>query len=148
MNELLVVLLAAIPVIEVRGAILLGIAKNIPMLNNVLLCTLGSVLPVFPVLWFLNSLTEKLRKNQKWDKFFIWLFERTRSKSDLIEKYETIGLMLFIAVPLPGTGVWTGCVAGYLLGLTWFETFIASVFGTAIASIAVWAMATGIISFF
>ncbi|MFH1709926.1 MAG: small multi-drug export protein, partial [bacterium] len=68
--------------------------------------------------------------------------------SGIIEKYETIGLMLFIATPLPGTGVWTGCVAGYLLGLTWFEIFIASVFGTAIASAAVWAMATGLISMF
>ncbi|MFH1709954.1 MAG: small multi-drug export protein, partial [bacterium] len=127
MKELLVVTLAATPIIEVRGAILLGIAYGLPALKNILLCVMGSVLPVLPVLWSLNTLTKILRKNPFWDRFFLWLFARTRAKSGIIEKYETIGLMLFIATPLPGTGVWTGCVAGYLLGLTWFEIFIASV---------------------
>jgi len=148
MSELLVVILAAVPIIEVRGAIILGAARGIEPIQNILLCTLGSILPVFPVLWFLNTLTERLRKHEKFDRFFSWLFTRTRAKSDLIEKYETIGLMLFIAVPLPGTGVWTGCVAAYLMGLSWFETFFAATFGTAIASVIVQALVTGISSIF
>jgi len=147
MNELLVVALAAVPVIEVRGAILLGLARGVPPLQNVLLCTIGSVLPVFPLLWVLNNLTDNLRKtNKRFDRFFAWLFARTNSKSDIIKKYETIGLLLFIAVPLPGTGVWTGTVAAYLLRLSWADTFIASFFGTAIASVCVLLLSLGIIN--
>ena len=94
----------------------------------------GSVLLVFPLLWILNNLTDRLRKNPKLDRLFEWLFTRTRSKSKLIEDLELVGLTLFIAVPLPGTGVWTGTIAAYLLGLRWIPTFIsgAVVSGTGV----------------
>lgn len=117
------------------------------MVTTVILSIIGSVLPVFPLLWILNNLTEHLRKIPSFDKFFEWLFNRTRSKSKLIEDLELVGLTLFIAVPLPGTGVWTGTIAAYLLGLRWIPTFFAGLVGTAIASIVVAAATLGVINF-
>lgn len=148
-QEVVLFLLAATPVLEVRAAVPLGVAVyNLPALKVILLCVLGSILPVFPVLWFLNTLTERLRKVAFFDRFFEWLFHRTRSRSSIIEEFELVGLTLFIAIPFPGTGVWTGCVAAYLLGLPWVPTFICAMVGTTIASLIMWAASAGIINFF
>jgi len=148
MKELFVFILAAIPVFEVRASIPLGIAVyKLSPATAVILSILGSVLPVFPLLWFLNTLTDSLRKIPAFDKFFEWLFTRTRAKSKLIEDLELLGLTLFIAIPLPGTGVWTGTIAAYLLGLRWIPTFFAGLFGTALASIVVAAATLGVINF-
>jgi uncharacterized membrane protein len=76
------------------------------------------------------------------------LFARTRSKSRIIEEFELVGLTIFIAIPFPGTGVWTGTIAAYLLGLPWIPTFICAAIGTAIASLIMWAASVGIINFF
>ena len=148
-NELIVFLISAMPVIEVRGAVPIALAYfKLPVTTTLLLCVIGSLLPVFPILLFLNKLTERLRKIKFFDKFFGWLFHRTRSKSKIIEDFELVGLALFVAIPFPGTGVWTGCVAAYLLGLPWIPTFICAAIGTTIASLIMWAASVGIINFF
>ena len=147
-KELTILILAATPIIELRGSIPLGLGLGIPVLQNYFLGVVGSIIPVIPILWFLNTLTESLRKVPIFNKFFEWLFKRTRSRSKLVEKYETIGLILFISIPLPVTGVWTGCVAAYLFGLRWFNTFIAATIGTSIAGIIVTLLSLGVINFF
>ncbi|KAF0133782.1 MAG: putative small multi-drug export protein [Candidatus Saganbacteria bacterium] len=148
-GELVVLIASAIPVIEVRGSIPLGIMYyKLNAFNVVMLSIIGSVLPVFPLLWVLNNLTEKLRKVKVFDKFITWLFERTRSKSKLIKDLELVGLTLFIGVPLPGTGVWTGAIAAYLFGLPLIPSFFCCLFGTAIASVIVWMISAGVMRFF
>lgn len=148
-NELIVFIISATPIIEVRGAVPIALLYfKLPVAATLLLCILGSVLPVFPILWFLNTLTDKLRKIKIFDKFFEWLFHRTRSKSKIIEEFELVGLTLFVAIPFPGTGVWTGCVAACLLGLPWIPTFICATIGTTIASLIMWGASAGIINFF
>ena len=148
-HELIVFIISATPVLEVRGAVPIALLYfKLPVATTLLLCILGSILPVFPILWFLNTLTERLRKIKLFDKFFEWLFHRTRSKSKIIEEFELVGLTLFVAIPFPGTGVWTGCVAAYLLGLPWIPTFICATIGTTIASLLMWAASAGIINFF
>ncbi|MFC1560276.1 COG2426 family protein [Candidatus Margulisiibacteriota bacterium] len=146
-KELTVFLLAAAPIVELRGSIPLGLGLGIPIFQNYLLGVSGSILPVIPILWFLNTMTKGLRKIGLFDKFFAWLFARTRARSKLVERYEMLGLILFIAVPLPVTGVWTGCVAAYLFGLTWLETFVAATIGTSIAGLIVTLISLGVINF-
>jgi len=148
MKELIVLVLAAIPIFEVRASVPLGIAiYKLSPVTTVLLSIVGSVLPVFPVLWILNNLTEHFRKIPSFDRFISWVFARTKSKSKMIEDLELVGLTLFIAVPLPGTGVWTGTIAAYLLGLRWLPTFFAGLIGTAIASVLVAAATLGVINY-
>ncbi len=148
-EEVVLFLLSATPVLEVRAAVPLGIAVyQLPALKVILICVLGSILPVFPILIFLKYATEWLSKIELFKKFFDWLFARTRSKSKIIKEFELVGLTLFVAIPFPGTGVWTGTIAAYLLGLPWPATFICATIGTTIASLVLWAASAGIINFF
>ncbi|MGB9613028.1 MAG: COG2426 family protein, partial [Candidatus Margulisiibacteriota bacterium] len=111
-SQLVIFLTAAVPILEVRASVPLGIAAfRLAPFQTIILSIAGSILPIFPLLWCLNNLTDYLRKVSIIDRFFGWLFARTRAKSKLIEDLELIGLTLFIAIPLPGTGVWTGTIA-------------------------------------
>lgn len=148
-KELIVFLISAIPVIEVRGAIPIALLYfKLPVVSTLLLCVLGSLLPVIPLLLFLKYATEWLRKIKVFDRFFDWLFTRTRSKSKIIQDFELVGLTLFVAIPFPGTGVWTGTIAAYLLGLPWVPTFICAAIGTMIASTIMWLVSAGVMNFF
>jgi len=109
------------------------------------LSILGSSLPVFPILWGLTYLTGILRRVKILDRFISWLFAHTRSKSKLVEELEAVGLAIFIAIPLPGTGVWTGTVAAYLFGIPWLWAFLAALAGTSLASLAVLGVSLGVI---
>ena len=140
-NELLIIFTAALPVSELRGAIPLGLLHfKEPILKVVFLSLLGNILPVAPILLLLQPVSEKLRKFRLWDKFFNWLFERTKKKADLVEKYEAIGLALFVAIPLPVTGAWTGCIAASLFKIRFRYAFISIILGVSIAAIIVTAL--------
>jgi uncharacterized membrane protein len=135
-KELIVFLTAATPIIEVRGSIPIGVLYfGLKPFQVFYLSILGSILPVIPVLWFLNSLTGKIRKNPTCNRFFEWLFTRTRAKSKIIEDLELLGLTIFIAIPLPGSGVWTGTVAAYLFRFSWWKTLLCAILGTTISAV-------------
>lgn len=145
-HELIVLIAAALPIIEVRGSVPLGIiVYKFSTLKTFILSIVGGVLPVLPILWFLENLTEGLRKIKAFDRFFGWLFKHTQAKSGLVEKWELVGLTIFMALPIPGTGIWTGCVLAYLLELPWIPTFICSIIATCIATTVVWLVSMGIV---
>lgn len=145
-HSLVVLIFAALPIIEVRGSIPLGLFYfKMNTLSVLLISFIGGVLPVIPILWFLENLTAGLRKINFFDRFFGWLFEHTKSKSGLIEKFELIGLTLFMALPIPGTGLWTGCVAAYLLEIPWLQTFICALIANALAVTLVWLASLGLV---
>jgi len=148
-NWLIILITSATPVIEVRGAVPLGIiALKMSPYTVVILSVIGSLIPVLPILWFLNTMTDRFRKIKWIDRFFEWLFTRTKKRSAIIEDLELVGLALFVGIPFPGTGVWTGCVAAYLLGLKPLPTFIAAFIGTIIASLLMMAASLGFINLF
>ena len=147
-KEWVVFILSAIPIVEVRGAVPLGIYMGLAPIKTYVLAVLGSIVPVIPLIFFLAFFTEQLRKINIFDKFFEWLFTRTRKRSKVIEELEILGLLIFVAIPFPGTGVWTGCLAAYLFGLSYMKTFIACFFGTAIASLIMLLGSMGIVKIF
>lgn len=129
----LTVIVAALPVSELRGAIPLGIAMNQPVAQTFILAVIGNLIPVIPLLYLLEPVSSVLRRFRLWRGFFEWLFERTRKKAALVQKYEALGLMLFVAVPLPITGAWTGCVAASLFKIKLRYALPALVLGVLIA---------------
>ncbi|MFH1093910.1 MAG: small multi-drug export protein [Candidatus Omnitrophota bacterium] len=133
----LVVIVSAMPVSELRGAIPIGIMLGLAPIKVFVLAILGNLIPVVPLLYLLEPVSAKLRKFSCFKKFFDWLFERTRKKSKLIEKYELIGLIIFVAIPLPMTGAWTGCVAASMLKLDKKLSFFAVAAGVAVAAVIV-----------
>jgi uncharacterized membrane protein len=97
----------------------------------------GNSLIVLPALFLFEPVTRVLRRFKPWVGFFDWLFERTRKKADRIQKYESLGLALLVAVPLPMTGAWTGVIAASLFKIRFRYAFPAIIAGILCAGIIV-----------
>ena len=137
--ELVIVLISMIPFIELRGAIPIAVwYYHMPLWYAFPLAVLGNIIPVPFILLFLGDIEKWLRKYNSFDKFFDWLYARTKSRaSERIKKYEELGIMLFVAIPLPMTGAWTGSLIAYLFGLRLKPSFAIITLGVLIAGIIV-----------
>jgi len=136
-KDLITVIVAALPVSELRGAIPLALAMKQPLAKTVLLAYIGNMLPVVPLLILLEPLSNRLRRIPILRSFFDRLFERTKRKAELVQRYEALGLILFVAIPLPATGAWTGCIAASLFKVKFRYAFPAILAGVIIAGIIV-----------
>lgn len=135
-NEVITLLISAVPVVELRGAIPIAIAVfKMSPLAALFYGILGSLIPVIPILFALEYLEPFLRRVSFFNTIINKVFEQTRSKSQIIKELELIGLIIFIGIPLPGTGVWTGTLAAYIFGLNKYLTLLATFIGTAVAGI-------------
>ncbi len=137
-DVLAVLAIAASPIAELRVAIPVAInGFHFPWYYAFLLAIIGNSLPVPFILLFLNTATRLLSKVAFFERILKWLFERTRRRGKIIERYERIGLMLFVAIPLPVTGAWTGSLAAVLFGLKFKHAFLSIFIGILIAGIIV-----------
>ncbi|MBU4345831.1 MAG: small multi-drug export protein [Candidatus Omnitrophica bacterium] len=136
-KECLVMIVGALPVSELRGAIPLALSLGMPLAKAYLLSVLGNIIPVIPLLFLLEPVSSRLRRFKVCARFFDWLFARTRKKADLIQKYEALGLALFVAIPLPVTGAWTGAVAASLFKIKFRYAFLAILLGILLAGLIV-----------
>lgn len=147
--EWMTVIIASLPISELRGAIPLAIFKfgfSIP--KAFLLSCLGNFIPVIPTLLLISPVSVFLRKIRMFDRFFNWWFERTRRHSEAVEKYEALGLFLFVAIPLPMTGAWSGCIAAYLFNIHFKYALPAVTAGILGAGVLVSLASAGILSIF
>lgn len=147
--EAIITIIAAMPVVELRLAIPYGILQlDLDIKTVFLLSIVGNMIPVLPLLYVLEPVSSMLRKIKIFDRFFTWLFERTRKRSKVVEKYELVGLVILVAIPLPMTGAWTGSIAAFLFGLNKKLSFIAITLGVFIAAVVVSLLTVGIKGFF
>ena len=137
-KELVVLIISALPIFELRGAIPVAITVfHFPWYYALPLAIIGNLLPVPVILLFLNAISKWLSKIGFFDRFFRWLFEHTRRRGKIVERYERIGLVLFVAIPLPVTGAWTGSLAAILFGLKFKHAFLSIFVGILIAGVIV-----------
>lgn len=130
--------IAASPISELRGAIPWGILKlHLHWYYVFLLAIIGNLLPVPFILLFLDTASRLLSKVGLFGRILNWLFEHTRRRGRIVERYQRIGLVLFVAIPLPITGAWTGSVAAVLFGLRFKHAFISIFIGILIAGVIV-----------
>lgn len=135
-QPLTVVLAAALPIFELRLAIPLGLIRfDLPVAQVYFLALLGNILPVIPLLLFFKYFFHHLEKVRFFGPFFKWWFARVERKSKLVERWGFWGLILFVAVPLPVTGAWTGTVAATLFKINPCKAFVAILIGVAIAGV-------------
>jgi len=135
-----VLVVSMLPIFELRGGIPCGFVLNLVWWKTYLMAVLGNLVPVVPILLFIDPVSNWLRRHiESADKFFEWLFSRTRRKTEAgIRRYGIFfGLMVFVAIPLPVTGAWTGCIAAFLFGIKFRYSLPAIVLGVLIASIIV-----------
>ena len=146
-KEFLVMIVGALPISELRGAIPLALSLGMPMSKALWLSVIGNSIPIIPALFLLEPVSNRLRRFKIWSRFFDWLFERTKKKADTVQKYEALGLAIFVAIPLPMTGAWSGIVAASLFKIRFRYAFIAILAGVIAAGLIVSALcALGIIS--
>jgi uncharacterized membrane protein len=146
-----ILITAMIPIGELRVAIPLGIFKyGLSAPEAYIVSVIGNMIPVIFLLLFLEVVSKYLmEKSSFFNKFFNWLFSRTRKKIET--KYKILGyiaLTLFIATPLPITGAWTGSAAAYLLGLKFWTAFALISAGIMISGLIVTFASLGIIAIF
>jgi uncharacterized membrane protein len=132
--------IAMLPVTELRGAIPVAAALGIPLKKAFLISVTANIIIVPPLLFFLEPVTQLLRRFRLFARFFDWFFERTKKKASLVEKFEVLGLMLFVAVPLPGTGAWTGAVVASLFKIRFGYAVLAISAGVIIAGVIITAL--------
>ena len=137
-KELVVLIISALPIFELRGA--LPVALNVfhfPWYYALPLAIIGNLLPVPIILLFLDAISRCLSKIGFFERFLHWLFEHTKRRGKIVEKYERIGLAVFVAIPLPITGAWTGSLVAVLFGLRFRHAFLSIFIGICIAGIIV-----------
>lgn len=144
-DELKVVGVAALPILELRGAIPLGFAFGIPLGRLYFLALLGNLIPVLPLLLFFKYFFHHLENIKFVGKFFKWWFRRVERKSKLVERWGFWGLVLFVAIPLPVTGAWTGTAAATLFEVRIKRAFLAIFLGIAIAGVIVSLVVSGVV---
>lgn len=142
--ELTVFVLSLLPVIELRGGILAATLLKVDMLPAFFICLTGTLLPVPLILLFLNRIFDRLR-NTRFVKLVDRLEAKGRSKFDKINRYETLGLMLFVAIPLPGTGAWTGSLAAALMKMDFKFAMLSVAVGSFIADVIMCLLGYGVL---
>ncbi len=139
------------PIGELRASIPLGLTLfNQPIWLVFIVSVVGNIIPPIFLLWLFPKISGWLMKHSKlMNKFLTWLFERTRKKTqDKITKYGDLALIIFVAIPLPNTGAWTGALAAWLLGIPIKRALLNIFYGVIIAGVIVTLITTGIIKFF
>jgi len=151
MSEIVTVLfLAALPISELRGAIpvAMGVYGFDPI-SSYLLGVLGNLLPVPILLKLLGPVTELLRRSVVLDRCVSWLFARTRRRhSAQIERLGALALVLFVAIPLPATGAWTGALIAHVFGIPFKHAFPLIALGVSLAGVLVTLATLGVIKLF
>jgi uncharacterized membrane protein len=136
---------AMLPILELRGAIPFAAVLGVPWPDALLIAVAGNLVPIVPLLLFMGPVSERLRHLPGFGRFFDWLFTRTRRKGGAIERYGPLGLALFVGIPLPVTGAWTGAAAAYVFGIPFRRSFPAIVIGVILAGVVVTLAVQGVI---
>ena len=140
-TELIVVIMSALPIAELRGALPVAIRLfHLPWYQALYLAIIGNLLPVPFLLVFFNSLARVISRTDTGKRLLDWLFKRTGRGTAVVEKYESIGLMALVAIPVPGTGAWTGSVVAVLCGLKFGRAFLSVAAGVAVSGAIVTAL--------
>ena len=146
-KEAIIFIISMIPILELRGGLLAASPAllNVPILKAIPICIIGNILPIPFILLLIRSILEWMKKVICFRSVALWLERKAMSKKDQIERYEFWGLVLFVGIPLPGTGAWTGALVAALLRMKFKKAFSAILLGIAIATIIMSVLSYGVL---
>ena len=147
-KELIVFIISLMPILELRGGLLAASLLNLNPIESYIIAVIGNIIPIPFILWFINSILNWMRKREKLNKIVKWLDKKIVKHKDQIEKYGFWGLVLFVGIPLPGTGAWTGCLIAAVLEMDRKKAFIAAILGVLMASIIMMLISFGFLKIF
>lgn len=142
----LIIITTALPILELRGSIPLALSLGLNPVLTLLLTVFVNSLLFFPIFFGLKAFYDVLLSKIKFSNRII---EGVRRRgSPYVEKYGLIGLTIFVAIPAPFTGVYSGTILGWLLGLEWKKAFLAIALGAFIAGLIVLSASLGLFALF
>ena len=149
-EELCVFFCSMIPIIELRGAIPLGAALGLPWWQSYMLSVLGNILPVPIILLFVKAVITWMGKSKVkfFNKVADFLNRRVEKRRAQIEKYSFWGVCLFVAVPLPVTGAWTGSLVAAMIDMKFWKALLTCLFGVMIAGVIMTIITYGALAIF
>lgn len=144
--EIKVLLISALPIIELRGAIPIGISLGLSPIHAAILSFIGSMIPVPFILFTIRPIFSYLKTTRTFKKLVNRLINKSINNRNRIERYGYLGLLMFVAIPIPGTGVWSGSLAAAFLNMRFKYAFPAIIIGNLIAGIIVMLLSHGVVS--
>jgi len=142
--------ISMLPIVELRGAIPWALTfGGLNWQQAFLWAIIGNFIPIIPLILLLEPVSKWLRKIKIFDRFFEWLFSRTQRRGEkVMQKYKAFGLAIFVGIPLPGTGIWTGAVAAFIFAIPFRLALPAIIGGMLFAGVMVTLASVGVIGAF
>ena len=147
-REILVFIISLMPILELRGGLIAAALLGLEPIPSYIISIIGNILPV-PFILLLITKVLTWMKNSKislFNKIANWLDEKVEKHKGQIEKYGYLGVVLFVGIPLPGTGAWTGTLIASVLGMDKKKTFVAVLAGIIMASVIMMLLSFGILA--
>lgn len=143
-KELIIFIVSMLPILELRGGILAAGMLNVDMIRAFFICFIGTLVPIPFILLFIRQILSWMR-NTRFVKLVRRLEAKAEEKSKSIEKYKTFGLFVFVAIPLPGTGAWTGALIAAFLGMRFKHAMFSIAAGTLAADLIMCLISYGLL---
>lgn len=146
--ELTIFFISLLPILELRGGMIAAALLGVPFGRAFLICLIGNLLPLPFILWLIRPFFNWLKGRPKLEKVADFLEHKTEKNKDKVLKYEILGLLLFVAIPLPGTGGWTGSLVAAMLDMPIKKSLPTIVAGVLIAGFIMAAVTYGLPALF
>lgn len=143
-SEIIVFIISMLPILELRGGLIAAKLMGVSFAKAFAICYVGNMLPIPFILLFIRKIFMWLKKFEKTQALINKLEVRSLRKADNVKKYRLWGLFLFVAIPLPGTGAWTGALIADLLDIRIRHSFPAIAMGVLVAGLIISALSYGL----
>ena len=146
-KEILVFIISLMPILELRGGLLAAALLNLDPVKSYIISIIGNVLPIPFILLLITKILSWMRKSKInfLNKIANWLDEKVEKHKGQIEKFGYLGVILFVGIPLPGTGAWTGALIASVLEMDRKKTFLSILAGVFIASVIMMFISFGLV---
>ena len=144
-KELIVFIISMVPILELRGGLVAASLLGIGVWKAVIICFVGNIVPIPFILLFITPIFNWMKTTKLFSPLVHKLEKKSMAKSDKIQKYEFLGLVLFVGIPLPGTGAWTGSLVAALFEMDRKKSLLAVIIGSLLASIIMMIFSYGVL---
>ena len=144
-KELVVFIISLMPILELRGGLIAASLIGLSPVKSYIISVIGNIIPVPFILCLINRILDWMRNSKHFSGVAKWLDGKVEKHKGQIEKLGFWGLILFVGIPLPGTGAWTGCLIASVLEMDRKKSFIAAMIGIFMASIIMMLISFGLL---
>ncbi|MBQ6625461.1 MAG: small multi-drug export protein [Clostridia bacterium] len=144
-EEWIIFIISLFPILELRGGLIAAGLLGVPWAKAFAICFVGNMLPVPFILLFIRKIFEVMKRSKAFEKIVIKMEKKAEKNGEKVKKYELLGLFILVAIPLPGTGAWTGALVAALMDIRLKKSIPAIALGVIVAGLIVSALMYGIV---